>query len=299
LGVYVVVVALAGPIQRAAGHGWRAVGLLGAVVLVTDLVRFHATAGIGALNFVTVWVLAALLGPLVRARAGHRQLLGVALGAVLANLALTHWGPYPFSMVGLPGERISNMAPPTLALALHSLWLICLAGYCWPRLDRACQGLRLWTATCLMGGLAMSVYLWHLTALIGVVLAQHALGLDRPTPGNVWFWPATVAYLTAFIAATACLVRVVAPLEYLPIPWLEPGLHGTGRARPLVAVTSVPLLAVGLLTLALTGMGGFPFHTTSYVGIPWSPALALGLTGVAVLACRWGGASAPPAGTEA
>jgi hypothetical protein len=31
-------------------------------------------------------------------------------------------------MVGMPGERISNMAPPTIVLALHAVVLISVVG---------------------------------------------------------------------------------------------------------------------------------------------------------------------------
>jgi len=291
LGVYVLVVALTGPIGRMAARGWISViGLLGAITLV-DLGRFHVTGGIGVLNFLVVWVLAATLGPIVRARAGSPRLVLVALAALAANALVVRAGPYPLSLVGMPGEPISNMAPPTLVLALHSVWLVALIGWAWPHLDRWCHRPRAWVATCLMGGLAMTVYLWHLTALILLTVIEHVLGLDRPVPQDAWFWPATLAHVAAFLGLTVGVVLLAAPLEHRPIPWLERPTTGDGGWRDGIAVLSVPVLAIGFLVISLTGMQGFPNHVREYVGIPWTPAIALAVLGAGVLLARVGGAA--------
>lgn len=291
LGVYVLVVALTGPIARMAARGWIAVVGLLAVVTLVDLGRFHITGGIGVINFLVVWVLAATLGPIVRARAGSPRLLVIALAALVANALVVRNGPYPLSLVGMPGEPISNMAPPTLVLALHSVWLVALIGWAWPRLDRWCHRPRAWVATCLMGGLAMTVYLWHLTALILLTVAEHLLGLDRPVPHSPWFWPATIVHVAVFLALTVGVVLLAAPLEHLPIPWLERPTTGSGAWRRVVAVLSVPVLAIGFLVISLTGMQGFPNHVREYVGIPWTPAIALGVLLSGVLLARFGGAT--------
>jgi hypothetical protein len=290
LGVYVLVVALTGPIGRMAARGWVAVLGLLAIITFVDLGRFHLTGGIGVLNFLIVWVLAATLGPIVRARAGSPRLLLVALTALVANALVVRVGPYPLSLVGMPGEPISNMAPPTLVLALHAVWLVALIGWAWPYLDRWCHRPRAWIATCLMGGLAMTVYLWHLTALILLTVLEHVLGLDRPAPQDPWFWPATAVHVAVFLGLTVIVVLLAAPLEHRPIPWLERPTTGDGRWRDAVAVVSVPVLAIGFLVISLTGMQGFPNRVREYVGIPWTPAIALGVLLAGVLLARVGGA---------
>lgn len=291
LGVYVLVVALTGPIAKMAERGWSSVLVLLVVITAIDLGRFHVTGGIGVVNFLVVWVLAATLGPIVRARAGEARLLLVAVAALVVNLAVVRYGPYPISLVGMPGEPISNMAPPTLVLALHSVWLVALIGWAWPHLDRWCHRPRAWVATCLMGGLAMTVYLWHLTALILLTVIEHLLGLNRPTPQDAWFWPATIVHVTVFLGLTVGVVLLAAPLEHLPIPWLERPTVGDGPWRRFAAVASVPVLAIGFLVISLTGMQGFPNHVREYVGIPWTPAIALGVLLAGVLLARAGGAS--------
>jgi len=294
LGVYVVVVALT-PLERrlAASRWWSVVGLLAAAGVV-DMLRFGGELeALGALNLLVVWVLAAVCGLVVRERAGAWYLWLVAAAAFAANAVAVWAGPYPLSMVGMPGEEISNMSPPTFALALHSVALVSLLGALWPTLARWCERARVRVATCVMGGVAMSLYLWHLTALVAVVVAQHELGLDRPALGDPWFWPSTVAYLAVTMVVVLVVVSLAAPLEYLPLPWVELPTSGGGPARSVAAVASVVTLGTGLLVLALCGMGRFPFEEVRFAGVAFNPAMGLAMVAAGLLLGRIGGATPP------
>ncbi|MFM8973011.1 MAG: acyltransferase family protein, partial [Actinomycetota bacterium] len=257
LGVYVVVVALTPLEVRLARGGWRSVVGLLAVTALVDLGRFHIFEGIDLLNFVVVWVLAAVVGLVVRDRSGSGvALLGVAAGAFAANLVLIRFGPYPLSMVGLPGERISNMAPPTLVLAFHAVALIAVVGAARPVLVRVAARVRVWQAVCAVGGVAMTLYLWHLTALVLVTVAEHQLGLDRPTTIGPGFWLATIAHLIVLLAAVVVMVTIAAPLEFRPLPWLERARESAADTRWRLAaeIVGVTGTAIGFLVLAGTGV---------------------------------------------
>ncbi|MGH3649027.1 MAG: acyltransferase family protein, partial [Micromonosporaceae bacterium] len=99
--------------------GVRALLLLTGLAAATDLVRVglelkHA----GWLNLIFVWGLAHQAGlhweQLITA---PRQLaVWCVAGGVAALTALVTLADYPGSMVGVPGDRWSNMAPPTLAI---------------------------------------------------------------------------------------------------------------------------------------------------------------------------------------
>jgi len=166
VGVYVVVCALTPALVRL--HAWHPlagpVGWLAAVALV-DWLRIGAgIAPIGLLNFTLAWAFAAQLGLLMDdgGMRGWRG-IGVAAAAVSTNLVLISAGPYPISMVGgSPGERFSNMAPPSLALALHALALAGLAGAARPALRRLAARPRAWWAATAVNMTAMTLYLWHL-----------------------------------------------------------------------------------------------------------------------------------------
>jgi hypothetical protein len=300
LGVYVLIVATTSLQVRVARGGLWSVGVLVLLVAGVDVGRFHGGGdAVASLNFFLVFFLAAVVGLVVRdLEASRRRLLWlVAAGAVAVNLALVALGPYPLSMVGLPGEEISNVGPPTLVLALHAVAMIAVIGALWPALDALCHRARAWHAACALGGVAMTLYLWHLTALIGVIVTQHALGLDRPAVGDVWFWPATLVELMVCLGAVAIVVSLTAPLEYLPVPWLEwPRVPAPDRAwRTAVGQVGVVLLAVGFLVLAATGMAGFPWsRSRMYAGVALTPGLGMILVVLGMLAARASGRPPQP-----
>ncbi len=184
IGVYVVVCALT-PVAVAAHRIsplLAPLALLAAVAAV-DFGRLGIglPAVLGLANFVLVWAFAAQLGLVFDdglLRGGRGVVTTVA--AVGLNLALTGPGPYPTSMVGLPGETFSNMAPPSLALALHALALAGVVGATRPALARLAGRTRIWRATTAINLTAMTLYLWHLPVLITLVPLAHVVGLDRP-----------------------------------------------------------------------------------------------------------------------
>ncbi len=61
------------------------------------------------------------------------------------GLAIT-FGPYPTSMVGLPGEAVSNMAPPTAALLAQGVGICGLAVVLRPLMARVLDRPRVWRA---------------------------------------------------------------------------------------------------------------------------------------------------------
>jgi hypothetical protein len=291
LGVYILITAATPWEIRLARHGLPAIlGLMVGIVIV-DLGRFHVWTGIGAVNFVLVWFMAATLGLIVRDRveSDRRTLVLLALGALAVNVILVAVFPYPISMVGMPGEPVSNMSPPTVVLALHSVVLVALMGLAWPALRALCAAPRVWRVVVAIGAVAMTIYLWHLTALVLLTVAEHELGLDRGPVGGPHFWPATPVHLAVALALTAILVLLAAPFEHWPVPWLErAGVPRRGGLLwSLLACLGAFLSACGFLVVAATGMNGFPFsHVSIYAGIPLTPGVGVGLCVTGILCVR-------------
>lgn len=107
--------------------GEVALVLMVGIAVVVDVFRFrYRWAGVEWFNFLIVWSLAHQMGfhydRLVAA--SRRFAWCLALGGGFALFGLTNMGLYPRSMVGVPGEEISNMAPPTLAIAALSIFQI-------------------------------------------------------------------------------------------------------------------------------------------------------------------------------
>jgi hypothetical protein len=292
LGVYVPVTALTPWMARRARSGpWATCAALLLVAAAVDVARFNTgVAAIELVNFVVVWVMAAQLGLAITARRPSNRALLAMVGAGLAvNAGLVTIGPYPISMVGLPGERLSNMAPPTLVLAVHCWVLASLAALTWRHLDRLAHRPRVWTATVAIGGASMTLYLWHLTALIFVTVAEHQLGLDRSPFASAWFWPETLVHVTVVVATAWLLVTLLAPVEHSHLPWLDTPARGRGSVA--LAKAGLSVCTVAFLVLAATGMAGFPFsRITHYLGIPLTPGAGVILLAIGVAAAHRGAA---------
>lgn len=133
LGSYILVTALT-PLFRVSNEvrgGFATLGLLLGVGLLDSLRLFAGWPGaIGLVNFVLVWTIPAYLGSL-RARGILARYPGALLAAVVllgffVNALLIKFGPWPLSLVGMPKEPITNMAPPSIVLAIHSVTLVAL-----------------------------------------------------------------------------------------------------------------------------------------------------------------------------
>jgi hypothetical protein len=312
IGVYVMVCALTPLAVRADDRNpWLGPAVLLAGVVAVDVARLGLglPSAVGLLNFVLAWAFAAQLGLLFDAgllRGGRGAL--VAAGAVTANLVLVSFGPYPTSMVGLPGESFSNMAPPSMVLALHALALAGAAGAARPALDALTRRTRVWTATTAVNLTAMTLYLWHLPVLITMVAVLHLVGLDRPVtwrspdlavPGaSFWIW--TIPYFCLYLACVAGVVRLLWPVELGTLPgWDRPARPGAAdraseRWASAQAGLGAVVIGVGTLTLSGTGLAGFPTRVVTFAGLPLNAAGAIALMVLGALLVRRSGAVTQP-----
>src|SRR6201999_937592 len=96
---------------------------------------------------------------------GPRTALAVAAAAFAAQVVLVLAGPYDVSLVVTGTERISNVSPPTLLLALHCTWMSCTFVAAAGAIRRWAQRPRVWYVVALGNGGAMTLYLWHIPAI--------------------------------------------------------------------------------------------------------------------------------------
>jgi len=188
---------------------WAAL-LPAALVAGVDVARFHlgGPAWLGWLNVGAGWLVPYLFG-IAWARGsfrGWKVPAALLAGGTAATAALITWAGYPASMVGVNGQHISNLNPPTLAAVTFGVAQVGLVLLLRPALARLMRRPLAWAAIALANLSAMTLFLWHQSAFLAVNLAGSLIGrlpglLTAPaTP----LWIAErLAWLPVFAAALA------------------------------------------------------------------------------------------------
>jgi hypothetical protein len=263
VGVYLAVIALAPPMLRLHRRFgvWAAVALVVGAVIV-DLCRFTlAMPGIGYVNYAFVWLFAQQLGFLYRDGAlkrltarGCAALAGIGLGGMLL---LVNVGPYPGSMVGVPGDRLSNMDPPTVCIVALTLWEVGLALLARPALARWLQRPRAWAGVVWVNTVIMTIFLWHLSALLIGVLIAFPLGFPQPEAGT-WRWWATRPLWIAILSVILLgFVLVFGRFEHPKARGPAPERSAPGPRQVAAAAVGVAFVVLAVLGYAFTGFDRF------------------------------------------
>ena len=168
-------------------------------------------------------------------------------GGLVAMLALVKLAGYPISMVSVPDEAVSNTRPPSLAMLalamMHGGLVLSLEGPARRLLHRT----RVWAATILVNGTIMSVYLWHMTALIlltGLLNLLGGIGLQFHPGTKQWWltrpiWMAALAVvLTLFLAVFGRFERLSEPKVPTELPIWRVALGATLVCGALAAIAA-------------------------------------------------------------
>lgn len=275
VGVYLGIIAVAPVMFRLHQRfGLVVPVVLGVAAIGVDLVRFGAgISAIGALNVAFVWLACHQLGfcyadGMLTWRSGA-AMAGVGFAALVVLTLGT--GLYPVSMVGLPGEPVSNMNPPTVALAMQAMWLIGLVLLVRVPVSRWLERRRVWTAVVAGNGVVMTTFLWHLTALYTVYAVALSLRIPLPDAGSALWWLTRPLWLVVLAGVCAALVAVFRSFEQ-PRP-----VNRVGGSTMLAAL-GMALACLGVLGVALVGFDGLlAGRSAMLVIVPISAGWALAL----------------------
>jgi peptidoglycan/LPS O-acetylase OafA/YrhL len=237
-----------------------------AVVLHVDLARFGlgAPQSLGWLNLAAGWLVpytvgaAWTRGELDRRRAGWTLLLS----GTAATAALITWAGYPASMVGVPGAQVSNLNPPTLAAVTFGLAQCGLALLLRGPLRRTLRRRpTAWAAVALINLSAMTVFLWHQTALMATtataLTAGHLHGLHTLPDNPAWI-AARLAWLPVFALA-------------LLLCWAAFHIHETKPPRAARRIRRNPGTAFTALSKAAPQRTSPPRPSTAHPRLPENP----------------------------
>ncbi len=225
ISVYVSLTALA-PFTHS---WWRRHGLLSLAVLcvasmAVDLARFaFDVPGIGWVNFLFVWAAVHQVGYWWADRDTDGPPISAAFGWAFggvwlaALIAVTWIGWYPVAMVGVPGAELTNMTPPTFAIAMLGGVQM---GVVWATKDamaRRLASLRSWHRVVSVSGVMMTLYLWHLTAMTlvaSVFLFAFDGAVFRVEPGTTLWWATRPLWIASLGIVTIGLVLLFARYEW-------------------------------------------------------------------------------------
>lgn len=269
LAVYLMVVALT-PIAVAAHRRWGLAvpAVLAAGVVVTDVIGISTGhIEIRMANYFFCWVAIYQLGIAWHAGVlGRRTLLTMAAVAAVALPLLVTWGPYPVAMIGVPGGRVENSAPPSVALLALAAVQIGLLFAVVPALNRVLARGAWPRVLSVANDNVMALYLWQMLPVIVVTLVAYPAGLlPQPPLGSGAWWLARLEWEVVLALVTVPLLgllfwqrRIFAaaiPTFALPVP--KP------VAEALLYVGTAAC-AVALSLIAATGFapdGRFPVVT--------------------------------------
>ncbi|MFF8440599.1 acyltransferase [Streptomyces californicus] len=278
IGIYLAMVAFTPPLLRLhERYGWGAFAALAGAAAAVDVLRFAAGVPyVEFLNFAFVWLAVHQLG-FLRADGRVRRPALLAGAGLATACALVAFGPYPLSMVGMPGEKVSNMAPPTLALLAHGLWLVGAVELLRAPAARLLERPRVWRTVVAANGVAMTAFLWHLTAMFGVYGALLALDVPLPAPASAAWWAQVPLRIACAAALTAALVAAFRTFERPAAP-TAPGHPAASGGGPLAALGAT-LCLLGVLGLSMVGFNGLlDGRTALLIAIPVSAPAAVAMT---------------------
>ena len=274
LAVYLVVVSLT-PIAIAAQRRW---GLLVPASLAAGVVAVDVAslAGhvpyLGWLNYLLCWALLYQLGIAWQkgSLAGLRPVM-LAAGSACALWLLIWLGPYPVSMIGVPGQAVQNTEPPSVAMLAFGCAQAGLAISVAPALNRALRGGAVQRVLSRANTNVMALYLWHMIPVVIVAIIGYPAGLlPQPDEGRAAWWLARLEWVVdsqpgdggraGTAAVGPALIRRATPaLNVLGGRWAEP-----------VMLAGASMAAYGLAFFAAEGFapdGHFPRLTAAIFAV--------------------------------
>ncbi|MGH9196935.1 MAG: acyltransferase family protein, partial [Acidimicrobiia bacterium] len=201
--------------------GFRVLIVLALIASLVDLIRLvFDVPYLGYVNFGSVWLFAHQLGFFYGdgslAKMGRRAYSLMALGGLAALVLLTNVGPYPNSMVGLPGDRVSNMDPPSVCIIALTVWQVGLVMLLRDGFSRWLSSVRVWASVIALNAVIMTMFLWHLTAFLIAVLVLYPIGFPQPLAGSGLWWGLRPVWVLGLMAFLAPFVLVFGRFERAP-----------------------------------------------------------------------------------
>ncbi|MFD1934666.1 MULTISPECIES: acyltransferase family protein [Nonomuraea] len=192
--VYVMLVALL-PVALWLHRRYDVLALiwLGGATLVVDVIRLrYHVEWVGWLNMILVWGLAHQAGFFYERVVilPRRYDFAILWTGLFGLFGLVYSGLYPGSMVGVPGDKLSNMAPPTFVIVALLIFQIGLVEVLRPTMERVLERPRWKRVNETINRFALPLFLFHTTGMalaLGAWWGLFGFPSADPRPNLMWW----------------------------------------------------------------------------------------------------------------
>ena len=253
LAIYSVIIILA-PLARMAWKKWGSSTLIILVCLSVggDLLYFQlGLKALGWANYLFVWLAVHQLGFawLDRRYTSKKAILIWITCGFLLLIFMTQAGPWPISLVGVPGAEVSNTTPPHLPLLALAAVQFGLVLALENRINRALKNIKRWSLIIMLNGMIMTIFLWHSTVMMlafGLAILTGGIGLYS-VPLSFDWWVSRLLWIGIFSIALMPFVATFLRFEVS-------SLSGSKSPSAWRSVSGTGLMAGGLAVLAYGGI---------------------------------------------
>ena len=219
LGVYGLLI-LTVPVTATlhARYGARVLAVLAGLIAVGSVLG--RGVGLAWADWVTaalVWLFCHQLGYAWRTwQLGQRPLaqrLAVTGAGLLALVVLTVFAGYSRSMVATVGDAGSNIFPTNAAIAALAVFQLGLLALITPTAARLLRRPGVWKPVVALNLVAITVFLWHMTAYLIVLWIYERLGYTLPAEPTADWWAQRWLWLLAPLVVLIMLIAVFARVE--------------------------------------------------------------------------------------
>ncbi len=204
-------------------RAWERFGILSlwGLIVLAALVDFLAFGMgwqlVGWMNFFFVWLAIHQIGFAWQAGGlgdAHRLLLW-ALGGGIIVILLLRSGFYPIAMVPVQGIDLSNVFPPNFLLLAFAFLQGGLLLWLEPVVQRWLKKTDIWAAVLTINRAIMSILMWHVTAMVIVVVVASLLGGMGLNyfPGSLEWWQTRPLWFLAAGFVLILILPMVTPFE--------------------------------------------------------------------------------------
>lgn len=192
---------------------------LGGAVALVDLGRFGlGLSWLGWVNSALVWVFIHQLGYALRDGAGKtwkvRRRIAFVVVSLVALVGLTALEVYPSSLVAHRDTAISHMYPTTAVIAAAAVFQLSIVMLARPGLYRWLDNRRVWTAVTAVNAVVLTMFVWHMTALVLAVEFYEGLGFGLSARPTAAWWIARPLWVLLPALFLAMLVAAFARVEW-------------------------------------------------------------------------------------